>query len=70
MKSQTIQSPEGVKLLMENIWLRHQAVMKQRPNNVFMVELTPPTTEELAQMRGEENHDELDDEASQYCGIV
>lgn len=70
MKSQTIQSPEGVKLLMENIWLRHQAGMKQRPNNVFMVELTPPTTEELAQMRGEGNHDELDDEASQYCGIV
>ena len=55
---------------MENIWLRHQAGMKQRPNNVFMVELPPLTPEELAQMRGEEKHDELDDEASQYCGIV
>lgn len=70
MKSQSIKSPEGVKLLMENIWLRHQAGMKQRPNNVFMVELPPPTPEELTQMRGEEKHDELDDEASQYCGIV
>lgn len=70
MKSQSIKSPEGVKLLMENIWLRHQAGMKQRPNKVYIVELPPPTTEELAQMRGEDKHDELDNEASQYCGIV
>ena len=55
---------------MENIWLRHQAGMKQRPNKVYIVELPPPTTEELAQMRGEDKHDELDNEASQYCGIV
>ena len=39
----TIQSPEGVALLMENLWLRHKAGMKQRPSNVYMVELPPPT---------------------------
>ena len=49
MKS--IQSPDGVALLMENLWLRHKAGMKQRPCNVFMVELSPPTEEELAEAR-------------------
>lgn len=70
MKSQSIQSPEGVKLIMENIWLRHKAGLKQSPNNVFFVELPPPTSEELAKMRSEEKHDELDDETALYCGIV
>lgn len=45
----TIQSPEGVSLLMENLWLRHKVGMKQRPSNVYMVELPPPTEEELAE---------------------
>lgn len=49
MKS--IQSPDGVALLMENLWLRHKAGMKQRPSNVYMVELPPPTEEELAEAR-------------------
>lgn len=49
MKS--IQSPDGVALLMENLWLRHKAGIKQRPCNVFMVELPPPTEEELAEAR-------------------
>lgn len=47
----TIQSPDGVALLMEKLWLRHKAGMKQRPCNVFMVELPPPTEEELAESR-------------------
>lgn len=47
----TIQSPEGVSLLMENLWLRHKAGMKQRPSNVYMVELPPQTEEELAEAR-------------------
>lgn len=47
----TIQSPDGVALLMENLWLRHKAEMKQRPCNVFMVELPPPTEEDLAEAR-------------------
>ncbi len=44
MKS--IQSPEGVSLLMEDLWLRHKVCMKQRQCNVYMVELPPPATEE------------------------
>ena len=47
----TIQSPEGITLLIENLWLRHKAGMKQSPNNIFMVELSPPTEEELAEAR-------------------
>ena len=47
----TIHSPEGVSLLMENLWLRHKAGIKQRPNNVYMVELPPPSEEELAEAR-------------------
>ena len=31
----TIQSPEGVALLMENLWFRHKAEMKQRPCKVL-----------------------------------
>ena len=49
MKS--IQSPDGVSLLMENLWLRHKSGMQQRPDNIFMVELPPPTEEELAKAR-------------------
>ncbi len=49
MKS--IQSPKGVALLMENLWLRHKTGMKQRRCNVYMVELPPPTEEELAKAR-------------------
>ena len=30
-----IQSPEGVARLMENLWLRHKAGLKQPGNNVF-----------------------------------
>lgn len=48
---QSLKSPEGVTLLMENLWLRHKAGMKQRANNVFMVELPPPTEEGLREAR-------------------
>lgn len=49
--SQSIKSPEGVALIMENLWLRHRAGMKQRANNVFMVELPPLTKEEKSSIR-------------------
>ena len=59
----TIQSPDEVALLMENLWLRHKAGMKQRPCNVFMVELPPPTEEELAEVRQKtQENTQLDDE--------
>lgn len=53
MKSQTIQSPEGVRLLMENIWLRHKAGLGQKPDNVLFVELPPPTPEEIEEARSQ-----------------
>lgn len=46
-----IQSPEGVALLMENMWLRHKAGMNQRPDNVFFVEFPPLTEEEKEEIR-------------------
>lgn len=35
----SIKSPDGVALLMENLWLRHKAGLKQRPCNVYLVDL-------------------------------
>lgn len=66
MKS--IQSPDGVALLMENLWLRHKAGIKQRPCNVFMVELPPPT-EELAEARRTTlENDRPDDDPEELYG--
>lgn len=65
----TIHSPEGVSLLMENLWLRHKAGMKQRPSNVYMVELPPPTEEELAEARQKtQENPRLDDEPEELYG--
>lgn len=65
----TIQSPGGVSLLMENLWLRHKAGMKQRPSNVYMVELPPPTEEELAEVRQKtQENTRLDDEPEDLYG--
>lgn len=67
MKS--IHSPEGVSLLMENLWLRHKAGIKQRPNNVYMVELPPPSEEELAEARRKAKEDiRTDDEPEELYG--
>lgn len=65
----TIQSPDGVALLMENLWLRHKAGMKQHPCKVFMVELPPPTEEELAEARQKTQDDSrTDDEPEDLYG--
>ena len=45
----TIQSPGGVAILMENLWLRHKTGMKRQSCNVYMVELPPPTEEGRAE---------------------
>lgn len=65
----TIQSPEGVSLLVENLWLRHKTGMPQCLDNVFMVELPPPTEEELADAhyKSEENK-RPDDEPEELYG--
>ena len=65
----TIQSPDGVALLMENLWLRHKTGMKQRQCNVFMVELPPPTDEELTEARQKTQDDSRpDDETEDLYG--
>ena len=47
---------------MENLWLRHKAGMKQRPGNVYMVELPPPTEEKLAEARRKAKEDSRPDD--------
>ena len=47
----TIQSPEEVALIMENMWLRHKTGMGQRSDNVFFVDLPPLTEEEREEIR-------------------
>ena len=65
----TIHSPEGVSLLMENIWLRHKAGMKQRQSNIYMVELPPPTEEELPEARQKmQENARLNDEPEELYG--
>lgn len=69
--SPNIQSPYGVSMLMENLWLRSKAGLKQRPCQVFMVELPPPIEQELAEDRRPKNLDtRLQDEedADEYFG--
>ncbi|UKI43482.1 MAG: hypothetical protein L6U16_10590 [Porphyromonadaceae bacterium] len=60
----TIKSPEGVALLMQNLWLRHNAGMAQRKDNVFMVELPLPTEKELKETHREIQDNSRRDDAS------
>lgn len=46
-----ILSPEGVTRLMENLWLRHKAGLKQPEKNVFMGDLPPLTEKEKAEIK-------------------
>lgn len=46
-----IQSPEGVAMLLENIWLRHKTDIKQSSQNVYMVELPPLRKNEREECR-------------------
>ena len=51
MNTETINSPEGIRLLMENVWLRHKAGIGQSRNNIYMVDLPPLTEEEKEAIR-------------------
>ena len=51
----TIQSPEVVALLIENMWLRHKFGMKQSSDNVFNVALPPLTEEEIEEIHRRED---------------
>ena len=66
-----IQSTEGVSLLMENLWLRHKAGLRQSPSNVYMVELPPLTEKELAAaQRGAEEHSRPDYGSEELSGAL
>lgn len=66
-----IKSPEGVSLIMENMWLRHKAGMNQRPCNVFMVELPPLTEEEKATLLREKQEKPTDEDSEElYCAFI
>ena len=54
---------------MENLWFRHKAGIKQRPSNVYMVELPLPTEEELAEARQKmQENARLNDEPEELYG--
>ena len=50
-EKQHIKTPEGVAKLLEELWIRHKAGIKQPENNVFWVDFPPPTDEELVASR-------------------
>lgn len=46
-----VSSPDGVKKLIEELWLRHQSGKPLNDSNIFFVDLPEPTEEERVQMR-------------------
>lgn len=58
----TIQSPDAISLLMENLWLRHKTGMKQLPSNIYMVELPPLSDEEMDEIRRKARENSRPDE--------
>lgn len=66
--AQSIKSPEGVTLLMENLWLRHKAGLKQRSNNVYMVELPPPSEEEKSSISHSPTDDVVSEDEENFYG--
>lgn len=48
---QSVKSPEGVATLMENLWIRYKAGMKQSANSIYYVDFPEPTAEEREEMR-------------------
>lgn len=50
---QRIKTPDGVSKLLEEMWKRHKAGIKQPENNVFWVDFPPLTEEEKAEIEAE-----------------
>ena len=40
---QHVKTSEGVVNLLEELWIRHKAGLKQPKNNIFWVDFPPPT---------------------------
>lgn len=52
-----VKYPDGIELLMENLWLRHDAGIKQRTDNVYEVDFPPPAAGEIAAAYGKNKTD-------------
>ncbi|MDE5836972.1 MAG: hypothetical protein K2H50_08200 [Paramuribaculum sp.] len=65
IKSKTLQSPEGVALLLENMWLRYKAGMKQRSDNVFFIDFPPLTEEEREEIRRKDDLSQRPDDTQE-----
>lgn len=68
-----VKSPEGVAKLLENLWLRHKAGLKQPENNVFWVDFPPLTEEEKAEIEAKKKAElraaeEIDDNPEDLYG--
>lgn len=46
MNEERINAPDGIKKLMEELWLNHQSGGKQASGRIFLVDLPEPTEEE------------------------
>lgn len=55
-------TPDGVGMLMESLWIRHQLNMPQRKNNVFFIDLPPLTDEEKAAIKAQEEAEAINNE--------
>lgn len=60
-RKQRIKTPEGITKLVEDMWLRHKAGIKQPQDNVFWLDLPPLTDEERAAIEAEKEAEESDD---------
>lgn len=62
-KIKTIQSPDGIALLLESMWLRHTLKLPQRADNIFIVDLPPLTDKDKTEMH---QSDDLEGEGIDY----
>ena len=46
MKEERIQAPDGVKKLIQKLWLKHQSGEKSESGSIYWVDLPEPTEEE------------------------
>ena len=72
-KKQRINSPEGISKLVEELWIRHKAGLKQPKNNIFWVDFPTLTEEEKAEIEAQkkaeiEEAQEKDDKAEDLYG--
>ena len=53
-KMQRVRTPDGVSKLLEELWMRHKAGLKQPKNNVYWVDFPPLTEEEQNEINARE----------------